>query len=86
VLLSNPSFHAKTVTADVQTAQVAPTILRALRLGPDSLDAVRGEGTPSLPALQFGEGENHLIGLIPWRVLVSTRFTHHAPSRPGLKE
>jgi hypothetical protein len=49
--LSNPSFRAKTVTAEVQTAQVAPTILRALRLDPDSLVAVRIEGTPVLPAL-----------------------------------
>jgi hypothetical protein len=51
LLVSNPSFRAKTVTAEVQTAQVAPTILQALRLDPDSLVAVRIEGTPVLPAL-----------------------------------
>ena len=55
LLLSNPSFDAKTVTAEVQTAQVAPTILQALRLDPNSLDAVRAEGTPVLPAVQFGQ-------------------------------
>jgi Type I phosphodiesterase / nucleotide pyrophosphatase len=53
LLLSNPSFRAKTVTAEVQTAQVAPTILRALHLDPDDLVAVRIEGTPVLPALPF---------------------------------
>lgn len=55
LLLSNPGFDAKTVTAEVQTAQIAPTILQALRLDPDSLDAVRAEGTAALPAVQFGE-------------------------------
>jgi len=54
LLLSNPSFDAKTVTAEVQTAQVAPTILQALGLDPNSLEAVRAEGTPVLPAVQFG--------------------------------
>jgi hypothetical protein len=49
------AIDAKTVTAEVQTAQVAPTILRALRLDPDSLDAVRAEGTAVLPAVQFHE-------------------------------
>jgi hypothetical protein len=54
LLLSNPSFAAKTVTAEVQTAQVAPTILQALGLNPNSLQAVRAEGTAVLPAVQFG--------------------------------
>jgi hypothetical protein len=55
LLVLNPSFDAKTVTAEVQTAQVAPTILKALRLDPDCLDAVRAQGTPVLPAVRFGE-------------------------------
>jgi hypothetical protein len=59
LLLANPRFDAKTVTAEVQTAQVAPTILRALRLDPDSLDAVRAEGTAVLPAVQFRERDEH---------------------------
>ncbi len=53
LLLSNPQFEAKTVVAAVGTAQVAPTILKALGLDPDALDAVRAEGTQVLPAVQF---------------------------------
>jgi Type I phosphodiesterase / nucleotide pyrophosphatase len=53
LLLSNPSFSAKTITTAVGTAQVAPTILRALELHPGLLDAVRIEGTQVLPGLHF---------------------------------
>ena len=53
LLLSNPSFTPTTVSVGVGTAQVAPTILRALGLSPWSLEAVRVEGTPILPAVQF---------------------------------
>ncbi len=49
LLLSNPSFRAKTVRAEVGTAQVAPTILKALGLNPSELYAVRVEGTGVLP-------------------------------------
>jgi hypothetical protein len=55
LLLSNPRFRRKTVTAEVQTAQVAPTILAALGLDPSDLEAVRAEGTPVLPAVPLGE-------------------------------
>jgi hypothetical protein len=58
LLLSNPDFSAKLVTSDVQTAQVAPTILKALGLDPDALQAVRLEGTPVLPVVQFAR-HNH---------------------------
>ena len=58
LLLSHVSFDPKTVTAEVQTAQVAPTILRALGLDPDSLDAVRAEGTPQLPVVHFGHRDH----------------------------
>jgi hypothetical protein len=51
LLLSNPSFAPKTVSAYVGTAQVAPTILKALGLNPSALEAVRIEGTGVLPAL-----------------------------------
>ncbi len=54
LLLSNPQFDAKTLVTVVGTAQVAPTILKALGLDPDALDAVRIEGTQVLPAVQFG--------------------------------
>jgi hypothetical protein len=57
LLIVNSSLTAKTVTAEVQTAQIAPTVLQALGLDPNSLDAVRAEGTPVLPALPFGSNE-----------------------------
>jgi arylsulfatase A-like enzyme len=53
LLLSNPHFKPSTVSAAVGTAQVAPTILKALRINPKELDAVRAEGTSVLPAVQF---------------------------------
>jgi hypothetical protein len=53
MLLSNPSFQPKTVKAGVGTAQVAPTILKALGLDPTALYAVRQEGTPVLPSLDL---------------------------------
>ena len=54
LLLSNPGLIPSTVTAEVQTAQVAPTVLKALGLNPLSLDAVKAEGTAVLPAVQLG--------------------------------
>ena len=53
LLLSFPSFHPQTVSAGVGTAQVAPTILKALHIDPRALDAVRAEGTSVLPAVQL---------------------------------
>ena len=51
LLLSNPKFKPNTVKAEVGTAQVAPTILKALGINPNALDAVRAEGTSVLPAV-----------------------------------
>jgi hypothetical protein len=53
LLVSNASFQAKTVRSGVGTAQVAPTILKALGLNPWQLYAVRQEGTPVLPYLDL---------------------------------
>ena len=53
LLVSHPGFLAKTVTTPVGTAQIAPTILQALGLDPQFLEAVRKEGTPVLPELSF---------------------------------
>ena len=53
MLLSNPSFQPKTVYSGVGTAQVAPTILKALDLDPSQLYAVRIEGTPVLPDVKL---------------------------------
>jgi len=53
LLLSNPSFRPRTVSAGVGTVQVAPTILQALGMSPSSLSAVVAEGTAVLPAVQL---------------------------------
>ena len=55
LLVSLPGFQPKTVHAEVGTAQVAPTILKALGLNPSALDAVRAEGTSVLPAVQLNK-------------------------------
>jgi hypothetical protein len=52
LLVANPIFRAQTVAATTRTAQVAPTILRALGLDPSALDAVRAEGTLVLPEVE----------------------------------
>lgn len=55
MLVSNPSFSPQTITSPVETMQVAPTILAALGLDPNALDAVRAEHTSVLPGLNFGD-------------------------------
>jgi hypothetical protein len=49
LLVTNPRFTAQTVSAPTATTQVAPTIVKALGLDPNALDAVRAEGTRVLP-------------------------------------
>jgi hypothetical protein len=51
LLLSNPSFQATTVTTPVETMQIAPTILAALGLDPNQLQAVQQEHTTVLPSV-----------------------------------
>ncbi len=51
LLLENPSFARRTVSTPTTTSQVAPTILIALGLDPNALQAVRQEGTTSLPGV-----------------------------------
>jgi hypothetical protein len=53
MLISNPDFVSSTVSIPVETAQVAPTILEALRLSPTKLQAVQQEGTTVLPGLNL---------------------------------
>ena len=53
LLLSHPKFKPRTVWAAVGTAQVAPTILRALGINTNLLEAVQVEGTPVLPAVSL---------------------------------
>jgi hypothetical protein len=57
LLLSNPLLKSRQIKTPVLTQQVAPTILRTLRLDPDSLDSVRLEQIPVLPFF-FSVGEN----------------------------
>jgi len=57
LLVSNPALHARTVTAFVETSQVAPTVLKILDLDADRLDAVRVEGTAVLPGLDDNDRE-----------------------------
>ncbi|HKV54008.1 MAG TPA: alkaline phosphatase family protein [Candidatus Binataceae bacterium] len=54
MLLANPTLRPQTVTSPVETAQVAPTILSALGLNPQSLQAVQKEQTAVLPGVSFG--------------------------------
>jgi arylsulfatase A-like enzyme len=56
LLVSNPGLERKTIHSFVETTQVAPTILSLLGLDPSDLDAVKTEGTPVLPSLEFGGG------------------------------
>ncbi|MBN9136013.1 MAG: alkaline phosphatase family protein [Phyllobacterium sp.] len=53
LLISSPSIEPRSVPALVQTAQVAPTILRALGYDASELQAVKLEGTQDLPAIPF---------------------------------
>ena len=59
MLVSNPGIDGRTIHSFVETTQVAPTILKFLGLDPDALDAVRQEGTPVLPGLNFGDDDGH---------------------------
>src|SRR3984885_14948014 len=52
LLVAHPGFKEQTVAVTTRTAQVAPTILKALGLDPRALDAVRAEGTPVLPEVE----------------------------------
>ena len=51
VLVSNPAIAPATISDAVATMSVAPTILAALGLDPQSLQAVKAEGTKVLPGL-----------------------------------
>jgi|SRR5579871_5807024 len=53
LLVVNAESQPQTIYAEVGTAQVAPTILKALNIDPSELDAVRAEGTSVLPDLNL---------------------------------
>jgi Type I phosphodiesterase / nucleotide pyrophosphatase len=53
LLISNPSLPQSTFNGQVETRQVAPTVVRALGLNASQLEAVQQEGTSELPGLPF---------------------------------
>lgn len=56
LIVSNPSIDHRVVKSPVLTSQVAPSILQALGLDPNKLQAVQREGTQVLPFL-FSDGD-----------------------------
>jgi len=54
LLVSNPALRPGRDARIVRTKQVAPTIVAALGLDPERLDAVRMEHTETLPGLRLG--------------------------------
>jgi hypothetical protein len=53
LLISNPALQGATFTGQVETRQIAPTVVKALGLDPNQLQAVQQEGTVELPGLPF---------------------------------
>jgi hypothetical protein len=53
LLVSNPKYKASTFLDQVETRQIAPTIVKALGLDPNQLGAVQKEHTETLPGLPF---------------------------------
>jgi hypothetical protein len=53
LIVSNPGFKPSVVKTPVATSQVAPSLLHALGIDPQSLRSVKVEGTELLPALPF---------------------------------
>jgi len=53
LIVSNPELHASVVKTPVATSQVAPTILQALGLNPQTLKSVKVVKTDVLPRLPF---------------------------------
>jgi hypothetical protein len=53
LIVSNPGYNPVTFNDQVETRQIAPTIVKALGLNPNLLSAVRSEHTETLPGLPF---------------------------------
>ena len=51
-LLPTRVHHAPTIGSAVQTTQTAPSILRFLQLDPRELNAVKSQGTRTLPGIE----------------------------------
>jgi hypothetical protein len=57
LLVAHPTLKASTINTAVATTQIAPTILKALGLNPQELQAVSLEGTQDLPGLFVDKDE-----------------------------
>jgi hypothetical protein len=55
LIVSNPSYKPATFNDQVETRQIAPTIVKALGLDPNLLSAVTSEHTETLPGLPFAQ-------------------------------
>jgi len=53
LIVSNPRYKPATFNDQVETRQIAPTIVKALGLDPNLLNAVTSEHTETLPGLPF---------------------------------
>ena len=53
LIVSNPKYKPTTLLDQVETRQIAPTIVKALGLDPKLLTAVQSEHTETLPGLPF---------------------------------
>jgi hypothetical protein len=53
LIVSNPKYKAATFLDQVETRQIAPTIVKALGLDPTLLTGVKSERTETLPGLPF---------------------------------
>jgi hypothetical protein len=53
LIVSNPKYKASTFLNQVETRQIAPTIIKALGLDPNLLTSVKSEHTETLPGLPF---------------------------------
>ncbi len=56
ILVSVPGISGAQITTPVTTTQIAPSILQALGLNAQALQAVQSEGTPPLPSLSTALG------------------------------
>jgi arylsulfatase A-like enzyme len=57
LIVSNPELHHRVVKTPVDASQVAATVLKALGIDPNQLQAVQREGTRVLPFLFGGASE-----------------------------
>jgi hypothetical protein len=59
LVVSNPRLRASVLKTPVASSQVAPTIVQALGIDPQTLNSVRIEQTPTLPGIWTATGNNN---------------------------